>query len=328
MMTTPPTRRRFIAITAAATGLAALGGGARATEPKPLVWRGAVMGARAQITLYHEDAQWAQAQLRGVQGEIDRLENLFSLFRENSELVRLNRAGRLANPDIDMLELLSGAVAFTELSGGAFDVSVQPLWQLYARHFAAPGADPDGPGAQDLAETLKLVGASAIQISTDEIRLARPGMALTLNGVAQGFVTDRITGLLKRAGLDNCLVWMGETVGLGSKPGGAPWVAGIADPSGSIVTRVSLSNRALATSGGYGSPFSADGRFHHLLDPRTGNSARHYASVSVMAPDATTADMLSTALYILPESQARRVLARVAGAEAILQPFKGSFQRL
>ncbi|MHA1524792.1 MAG: FAD:protein FMN transferase [Alphaproteobacteria bacterium] len=317
-----PTRRRFIAITAAAAGVgahSALAAGAM-LPGQPVIWRGAALGARAQITLFHHDARWAQAQLGGIKAEIDRLENLFSLYRENSDLARLNRTGRLANPAIDMIELLSRAIAFTDISNGAFDISVQPLWQLYARHFAKSHPDPAGPSAADLATTLKLVGAAGVRVSAGEISLAQPGMALTLNGVAQGYVTDKITSLLKRAGFADCLVWMGETYGLGTKPDGAPWMAGIASPAGKIATRVALSNRALATSGGYGSPFSTDGRHHHLLDPRTGRSARHYASVSVMAPDATTADMASTALYILPEKKARQVLARLPGAEAILQP--------
>ncbi len=333
-MTLRITRRRMITIAAAFAGTAIAGGvsapaGATAFRT-PNIWRGIALGAEAQIQLHHEDANFAAVQIGECVSEISRLENLFSLYRESSTLSRLNSSSEFHKPGIEMIELLSKAKSFSELTGGAFDVTVQPLWQLYAEHFSTPGADPNGPAQDQISAALDLVGSDKISISTTRIGLASPAMALTLNGIAQGYVTEKITALLRRAGFSNVLVHMGESQALGGHPDGRPWMVGIKAPvdAENLLTSVPLNNEALATSGGYGSPLSADGRVHHLLDPRTGRSANHHRSVSVVASGATNADMLATALSIMPTNQAPNILAHFAGARAIILTSDNEIVRL
>lgn len=333
-MTAKLTRRRMISIAASYAAGAVAGplvASAQASIYRtPITWRGIALGAEAQIQLHHEDAAFAAARIRECVSEISRLENLFSLYREGSSLSRLNAEGELAEPGVEMIELLSKAKSFSGLTGGAFDVTVQPLWQLYADHFADPKADPAGPAAAHIAETLELAGSDRISISPTCIRLADKAMGLTLNGIAQGYVTEKITSLLRRAGFSNVLVHMGESQALGGHPDGRPWRVGIPAPLASdpMLTSVALENQALATSGGYGSPFSADGRHHHLLDPRTGRSADHHRSVSVIALGATNADMLSTALSIMPTDEAGEILANFEGARAIILTAENRIVRL
>src|SRR5690606_20625021 len=130
-------------------------------------------------------------------------------------------------------------------------------------------------------------------------------MAITLNGVAQGFITDRVGGLLRSAGFDNVLVDIGEALALGRHADGAPWRAAIADPLGGNrhLFELEIGNTpgalpALATSAGSGTRFGESARLHHLLDPRTGTSASHHAGVTVAATRATLADGLSTTLSV------------------------------
>ena len=140
-------------------------------------------------------------------------------------------------------------------------------------------------------------------------------MAVTLNGIAQGFITDRVAALFRRNGVDDVLLDLGEIRGVGRHPAGRPWRAAIVDPANPDrrLGRIDLTERALATSGGYGTLFDAEGNFSHLIDPRTGRTAPAARSLTVAAPDATTADGLSTAFALMDESAIAAVVATARG---------------
>ena len=309
---TPPalTRRRMISISAASAAL--LLPGLAEARAERVVWRGVALGAEAQIQLAHRDEKRAARVLKHCVAEINRLEDIFSLYRRDSALNRLNRDGQLLSPDMALVELVATALQISRETEGAFDVSVQPLWTLYAGHFSTPGADHAGPGEKQIRQALERIGYQHIRLSTQRIALERRGMALTLNGIAQGFITDAISALLNQHGFFNVLVHLGETFGAGTKPDGTPWRAGIAatDGSGALLKKINLQNRALATSGGYGHMFAAGGQHHHLFDPHSGLSAQRYKSVSVIAPAATTADALSTAFTNMSLESIEKILTR------------------
>lgn len=310
------TRRRFIAVAAASAGVCKPS--LAATDVRHFTWRGIVMGAQAQIQLVHADARLARDVLDQCVQEIERLEDMFSLYRPASALNRLNRDGKLSRPDLSFTELIATALQISRETDGAFDISVQPLWNAYAKHFGTPDADPTGPVQSVIQQTLDLVDYRQIHLSPQRITLAKKGMALTLNGIAQGFATDRISALLKRNDFSNVLVHLGELYGSGTRPDGTPWRAGIAmsDGSGAYQKTVRLRNGALATSGGYGHTFTTDGAHHHLFDPRTGRSASRYRSVSVAAPSATLADAMATAFYIMPLADIHAIVALRADTNA------------
>jgi thiamine biosynthesis lipoprotein len=296
----PIRRRRFIVLSAAAAGLPVL---SAAAAPGPMlhVWRGNVLGADAVLQLHHPDAATARRLIAASLEEVARLERQLSLYRDDSALVRLNRTGVLDDPPFDLLRVLADSARFHALTGGAFDVTVQPLWDLYAAHFAQPNADPAGPPAEAVAAAVARVGWDRVTLDAGRVTLA-PGTAITLNGIAQGYVTDRVVELLRRGGIAHALVDMGETRALGSYPDGGPWRVGLEDPAapGQVAERIALEDRAVATSGGYGTRFDAAGRFNHIFDPATGGSSWRYAAVSVVAAEAGTADALSTGFSLLP----------------------------
>ncbi len=315
-------RRRFLAIAACCGTLgpvAALGNAA----PAPVVWKGVALGALASIRIVDPDRPRAERLLRDSLAEIERLEGIFSLYRPDSALSRLNTAGELAAPPAELVELLDFSLALAHASGGAFDPSVQPLLRLYLEHFSQPGAAAAGPAPAAIRRALAAVDHAAIEVDGQRIRLRRPHAALTLNGVAQGYITDRVAALLRAGGLSNLLLDLGEGRALGQHADGQPWRAAVTDPADPTRTLFELTLgeaagqwSALATSGGYGTSFGTDARVHHLLDPKSGRSANHHASVSVAASNATLADGLSTTLAVLPPARADALLARYPGARA------------
>ena len=317
-------RRRVLTIAAAAAGAPALQGlGAAAPLPPLRVWNGVALGARATIRIAHPDAALADRLIVRSTAEIERLEAIFSLYRPDSALSRLNRDGYLDEAPVELVEVLSFALSLARQSGGAFDPTVQPLFRLYAAHFGKPGADPAGPPPERIAAVLDRVDYRAIRVESGSVRLGGNGMAITLNGVAQGYVTDRVADLLKGEGLEDVLLDLGEVRGSGRRPDGTSWRAGIADPRGGKkpLTTLALSDArgglsALATSGGYGTRFDAAGRHNHLFDPKTGRSANRHASVSVLTERAVVADAVSTALSVAAPELSGAILAHHRPARA------------
>lgn len=317
----PLNRRRFMVLAGAAGIVPFMPGSGHAHPELELVkWHGAALGAEASIQLYHTDAKWARRQLLRCQQEITRLESLFSLYRQNSEISQLNRTGVLKNPSVEFLTVMSQAMAFSKTSQGVFDVTVQPLWHLYASHFTQTAADPAGPSEAEISRVLHLVGSDKIILDAGEVRFAKAGMGVTLNGIAQGFITDRITHILKSAGFENVLVSLGENYAIGTKPDGMDWSAGIISPvdGRSIAQTVSLKDKALATSGGYGSPFSPHTTSNHLLNPKTGKTADIEHSVSVIAKTATIADMVSTALCLMTKGEGETLVQKIEGIDQVI----------
>jgi FAD:protein FMN transferase len=305
------TRRRMIAIVATAAGSAFLTGGRTVRAGDPVRWHGSALGAQVSIEIYHPDRPEALRLVDRCVLDVRRLERQFSLYQADSDICTLNRTGILVSPDADMVALLRASLLFADLTNGAFDPTVQPLWQLYADHFSSDRPDPEGPSTEKLTEALAKVGCAGLLVSENRIALTRRGAAITLNGIAQGYATDHVVTNLRRAGLSTTLVDMGEIRAIGARLDGTPWRVGLADPDrpGVLTETVDLVDRAVATSAGAGFRFDSRGRFTHLFDPSTGRSPSLYRTVSVIAPTATEADALSTAFSLMPMSRIRNTVA-------------------
>ncbi|MGJ5093250.1 FAD:protein FMN transferase [Bradyrhizobium oligotrophicum] len=312
-MTNQLSRRRFIRISAALAGLAVAPSRAHAADSTSglVEWRGTLLGAVATIKLHHRDRQEAERLITVSIGEARRLERLFSLYLEQSALVTLNRTGVLVDPAPELVDILTRSQRYAAMTDGRFDPTVQPLWTLYADHFSRPDANPDGPPQAAVQEALTRVGHQRLSVSRDRIVMPR-GMALTLNGIAQGYVTDRIVELLRGEGVQHSLVDMGEARAIGARPDARPWEVGIADPDNPdrIAAMLPIIDRAVSTSGAYGLRFDPRGRFNHLFDPHSGGCAQRYRSVTTVAGNATAADALSTAFSLMSEPEIRALLPR------------------
>ncbi len=290
------TRRRFLSISAALPALAALP--ARASTLYR--WHGIAMGAEAEILLDHPDAAAITAR---AAFEITRLERIFSLYDADSQLSHLNATGRIDAPASELLECLALSGQVNAATGGLFDPTVQPLWALYAERFSAGTT----PSHEDLTRTLENIGWSGVTLDETAIQL-RPGMALTLNGIAQGYVADRITDLLRAEGLSDVLVNTGEFRALGGMPDGLPWPVHLTSGG-----EIGLRDCALASSAALGTTFDQAGAVGHILHPKTGlPAASRWSLVSISADSAAVADALSTAACLMPDR---------AAIETALQPF-------
>ena len=290
-------RRRFLTISAAAC--AALP--ADASTAPTAQWRGTAMGAAASLRLEGlTDAQAAPI-IVAVEDEVTRLENIFSLYRPNSQLSRLNRDGHLHTPAPELLDVFSLCTSLYRVTEGAFDPTIQPLWMALAT----------GASADKIEAARGTIGWDKVSVQSNAIQLPYPGQSgLTLNGIAQGAITDRIAALLRGYGLRDVLVDMGEITALGRHGDGQDWRVGVTGPGGTIHKRISLRDRAIATSDA--GALKLSDQHGHILNPNGG--ALPHQALSISAPEAALADGLSTALCALTEAQAEAVLAQFPDA--------------
>jgi FAD:protein FMN transferase len=303
-----PTRRRAIIIFASAAAGVVTGVPAHPADAD-FEWRGVAMGADATILFNGIEPKVASTAIATVEAEIDRLESALSLYRPDSELCRLNRDGLLEAPSADLRRALAIALGIAEITGGLFDPTVQPLWEAYVDWFTA-SPDAGLPPDSILAPARAAIDWRRISLDAAAIRNGR-GQRLTLNGLGQGYVTDRVAELLAGRGLHHVLVDLGEQRALAPRRGGAPWLTA---RTGAAPIR--LLGGALATSEGSGCVLGAGGAVHHLFDPRTGRSAARWKRMTVHHRSAAIADALSTALYIASADEISAILPRLAGSIA------------
>tara|TARA_B100000315_G_C14590445_1_gene595462 strand:+ start:2692 stop:3657 length:966 start_codon:yes stop_codon:yes gene_type:complete len=285
------------------------------SKPAQFDWQGRALGIRASMHIRHSDQNKAAKIVALSLQELDRLERIFSLYRPDSELVALNRDGTLPHPSPELRQVLEESMRISELSNGAFDVTVQPLWDCHQNYHA------DGVAADKAAieNALRLVDYRKLEISASQIRLPVKGMAITLNGIAQGYITDRIADLMQNSGLDQVLVQLGEIHG--RAPEHRPWRIGLEG----LDDQFNLTTGAVATSSGSGTMFS--GTANHLLNPINGTSPGHYKSVSIIAARAMTADAVSTAIYTAPKSLSPRISTASGILGYVLEHADGHIER-
>lgn len=273
------------------------------------------LGTTLSIRAAHEDAATLDAALAEARQVVARIEDQMSLFRATSAIQRLNRDGVLHKPPSDLLRVLELSQHMASQSHGAFDVTVQPLWALYA------DAQKQGrlPTAAQIQATRQLVGWQHMHVSPERIEFAKPAMRITLNGIAQGYASDLVREQLQRAGVPHALINAGEWSSLGQAQGRRDWVLGIADPhkAGHLVARLRMAGLCVATSADDQCAFSEDHVHHHILDPETGYSPSDVSSVTVVAKTCTQADALTKVLFVGGYANALH-LARAWHVEALV----------
>lgn len=267
-------RRRFLQIVAAAV---ALPGRVMAET----TWQGVALGADVSVTLRGKCGEGAIA---GVQGILRAMEAEFSLFDPESSVSCLNRDGRLV-PGAGFRALCEASDEAHRLTGGLFDPTVQPLWRARA-------------AGRDERKARQAIGWDRVRLG-EEVRLGR-GQALTFNGIAQGFATDRVREYLAAQGFGPALINIGEYAALGGQ-----FNIGISDPEFGLLGRRHLSDSAIATSSPLATPLAGGS---HILGPR--GEMPVWSTVSVEAENATLADALSTAMVFLDRQAIEALMAR------------------
>lgn len=302
------TRRRFLAISAAAT-LAPGAGLAASDRIDVRRWKGLALGAVAEITIRGPAAR-AERALIAARQSIRAAEALFSLYDSQSVLSRLNRDGSV-RPPAPFRALLSICDDAHRATGGRFDPTVQPLWRALAE-------------GGDAAAARRLIGWDRVDIG-DPVRLG-PRQALTFNGVAQGFATDMATAALAAEGFDETLVNIGEF-----RAGAGDWRVGVEDPDEGLVRTAALSRAAIATS----SPAATMvGGAPHILHPDAGpiggpdGAPPRWSTVSVEAREAAIADAASTAFCLMDVAEIEAAMPRLRGLARVTLVAKGGDVRV
>ena len=310
--------RRFLAALLAATVIAACAGAASRPLPYPL----RVMGTYANLQIVAADTAAAGRAARAAHRALQRVDSLMSNWTTTSEVARLNRVAAretaLVQPEV--ADVLQAALEVSGESGGAFDITVEPL----VRAWGFIGGTPHVPDSATVRRAFENVGVRHVRFdpATRRLHFAREGVRVDLGGIAKGYGVDAARRALEAHGVRDALIDLsGNMYALGRPADARAWRIGIRDPRdrSPYFARLELSGGAIATSGKYEQFVAAGGRtYGHILDPRTGVPAEGLISVTVLAPDAMTADAWGTALFVLGPEQARRAARARPDLDAVL----------
>lgn len=317
------TRRDFVRITAIGAGAVAAGVyGIKQIVNEPSLEEFSetrpMLGTFITIKIVDTDKEKAKETVQDTFAEISRLSSILSRHDSASQLARLNTNGQIIGASSELVSVIERSQQYSELSNGAFDVTVLPLFNLYRDSF---GVNKTAPLAGDITDALKAISYKNVNISGRDVTLSKNGAGITLDGIAKGYVVDEAAALLKARGATRVLVEAGGDLSVkGMREDGNPWKVGIVHPRAlsGYYEVVEISNGCIATSGDYESYFTNDYAYHHIIDPRLGLVPTELCSASVYASDTTYADALSTACLVMGMDDALALIESLPGVEAFL----------
>lgn len=249
--------------------------------------------------------------------EIKRIEVLMDIHKNNSEISRLNKEGRLDTASSDLIYVINRSIHYSRISAGAFDITIHPILELWRNKINSGSY----PADQEINDTLTLVNYRNITVENDTVGFELEGMSIDLGGVAKGYAVDRAVEVLRKQGFDSGFVDAGgDGMFFGTKPDGLPWIVGLRNPDNkteSIIV-LKISDMAVATSGNYERYFNESARLSHISDPRTGYSSQNLISATVIAASAMEADALATAVFVLGPEKGMELIEEIEDTEALL----------
>ncbi len=279
----------------------------------------AIMGTLIRVELWHMDKHKAERAIQAVMNEMHRIDGLMSPYKEDSTLSHINReaARQAVRIDAELFELISRAQYFSRLTNGAFDISFASIGRHYDYR------NKIHPSDEQIRRELRHIDYRHILLDdkVHSIRFAMPGVTIDLGGIAKGHAVDSAIKILKKLHIRHAIVSAGGDSRIIGDKRGRPWMIGIRDPrkARAVKGMIPLVDSALSTSGDYERYFVKDGEhFHHILRPDTGKSARMLRSVTIIGPDATTTDALSTSVFVLGPEKGLELVERLADIEAVL----------
>jgi thiamine biosynthesis lipoprotein len=282
------------------------------------------MGTRVHAEVRHPDPAVGQAVLDQVLAEMRRIEAQYSPLRADSELSRVNREAPAGwvQTTAEMIDLLERSAAVSRLTAGAFDITYASVGRYYDYR---EGRRPDD---ESLIQALEAINFEYVEIEADanRVRFAHPLVYIDLGGIAKGYAVDRCIDIIRAAGIEQAAVAAGGDSRILGDRDGQPWTVGVQDPRDeeSMAVLLPLVDTAVSTSGDYERFFEEGGvRYHHILDPGTGDSARESWSVTILGPEATLTDALSTSVFVLGPSRGLELVERLPGIDAIIIDAEG-----
>lgn len=286
------------------------------------------MGTFVSISALARSRERAEEAIGRAFEEMDRLVKLLNRFDGASAVTYLNQQGRLRGAPPEVSTVIQRSLHYHELCGGAFDISVKPLIDLFQRDLG--GATPGEPGRRELAEALELVDSRNIEMAGRAIDFKKPGMGITLDGIAKGYIVDRVADVLSKHRVRDFLINAGGDIrAAGTKERKQPWTVAVQDPakSGNFPDVVHLRDACVATSGSYEIYFDRERLFHHLVSSRTGRSPDLNTSVSIIAPSTMAADALATSVFVMDPHEAVGFVESLPRCECLIIDRSGRQRR-
>lgn len=258
--------------------------------------------------------------LDGLKKLCEKYDTMFSNTNTDSELYKLNHAnGQSFTVSSETANLIQEGIHYSELSGGAFDLTIEPVSALW--DFKAD--KPTVPSSDAIAQAVSHVDYTKVDIQDNTVTLEDPEAGIDLGAIAKGYIADQVKTYLKKQGIKHAIINLGGNVDvIGTKPDGSKYNIGIQKPfdeSGEAITSVQLKNQTVVTSGIYERYFKKNGKlYHHILDPRTGYPCENNLySVSIITDSSTKADALSTTCFLLGYEKGMELIQSMDGVEAI-----------
>ena len=284
-----------------------------------------IMGTSIGVELWADEQGAGEAAITAVMDEMRRIDRTMSPHKEDSELSQINRdaGSKPVAVSVEMARLIVRAAEFSELSGGAFDITYAAVGQLYDYRNRVRPSDAELAAARAAVGWRHLV----LDSQARTVRFAKPGMRIDLGGFAKGHAVDNATAILRRRGIAHAMVSAGGDSRVIGDRRGRPWSIGVRDPRrpGHVAAMLPLEDVSISTSGDYERYFDADGtRFHHLIDPTTGKSPRGIQSVTILADDGLTSEALSKIVFVLGVERGMALVESQSGVDAVVVDAAGA----
>ncbi len=283
-----------------------------------------IMGTNIDVDLLDSDVIHAKGCIEEVMGEMEHINREMSPYIKTSELYRINQLAAKQPVKIsqELFDLIKRSFYFSEISHGAFDITFASIGYRYdyRKHIK--------PTDAQIKASLKEINYRHIKLDAEArtIRFDMQGVRIDLGGIAKGYAVDKSIDLLRKCGIKDAMVTAGGDSRIIGDHDGRPWMIGIKDPRNKkdSIVAIPLVNTAISTSGDYERYFIKNGvRYHHILNPRTGKSVRSTRSVTILGPDATTTDGLSTTVFVLGPKAGLALAEHLKDIEAVIIDNKG-----
>ncbi len=282
------------------------------------------MGTQITITAYTTDKERAVSVMEQAFKEFDRLEKLLTTWLPQSDVSKLNKSagGPAIKVAPEVISILQKAISLSRLTEGKFDVTFGALSGLW--RFDHQNQDNKIPPEKEIKKRLPFVGYENIEVDAERqtARLRKKGVSVHLGGIGKGYAVDRAVALIREQGFKHFMVQAGGDLYVAGRKGDRAWRVGIRDPRGGRSTffaAAEVTDATFSTSGDYERFFIKDGkRYHHIIDPDLGRPSKPCRSVTVMAPDAMTADALSTGIFILGAKKGLEIAEKTPGVGVVI----------
>lgn len=272
-----------------------------------------LMDTLVTITVYADSREKAQEAFDEAFSEIRRIEKKFSIY-ENTTASALNKEG-IVKADEEFISVVESARHISKISNGSFDLTVQPVLDLYSTSFQDYHRPPTN---EEISGAIELVDYNSIKVTGNNVSI-NESMNVTFGGIVKGYAIDRASGVLKNNNIKSALINAGgDMYGYGVKRNKEPWRIAIKKPDEGYMMNMPIRDSAVATSGNYERYFNENKSFHHIVNPKTGYSANESISATVIAGNASMADALATAVFVMGPEDGMNLIESMEGVEAML----------